>query len=163
LPKIPKTGLSWNEIELRLAILQILLGQRKKRPQTGGATAKMMMDILSIDNVAEMEFALWYLRETNLIEMGDRMFMISWRGVDYIVDQLSKTQVLDGGGKTEQKIKKFENVGLLTVALRTCQRERAKTHLEFTQLRSASNKRKLRRCHFVTPCSAIAARWAFEP
>jgi hypothetical protein len=111
LPKIPKTGLSWNEIELRLAILQILLGQRKKRPQTGGATAKMMMDILSIDNVAEMEFALWYLRETNLIEMGDRMFMISWRGVDYIVDQLSKTQMLDGGGKTEQKIKKFENVG----------------------------------------------------
>jgi hypothetical protein len=58
-----------------------------------------------------MEFALWYLRETNLIEMGERMFMISWRGVDYIVDQLSKTQVLDGGGKTEQKIKKFENVG----------------------------------------------------
>jgi hypothetical protein len=107
MPKIPKTGLSWNEIELRLAILQILLGQRKKRPQTGGATAKMMMDILSIDNVAEIEFALWYLRETNLIEMGERMFMISWRGVDYIVDQLSRTQMLDGGSKTEQKIKKF--------------------------------------------------------
>lgn len=107
LPKIPKTGLSWNEIELRLAILQILLAQRKKRPQTGGATAKMMMDILSIDNVSEIEFALWYLRETNLIEMGDRMFMISWRGVDYIVDQLSRTQMLDGGGNTEQKIKKF--------------------------------------------------------
>ncbi len=111
MPKVPKTGISWNEIELRLAILQILLVAKKKRPQTGGATAKMMMDILSIDNVVEIEFALWYLRETNLIEMGDRMFMISWRGVDYIVDQLSKTQILDGGGKTEQKMKKYDGDG----------------------------------------------------
>jgi len=111
MPKIPKAGISWNEIELRLAILQILLVAKKKRPQTGGATAKMMMDILSIENVVEMEFALWYLRETNLIEMGDRMFMIAWRGVDYIVDQLSKTQILDGGGKTEQKMKKYDGDG----------------------------------------------------
>lgn len=109
MPKIPKTGLSFNEIELRLAILQILLAARKRKPQTGGATAKIIMDILAIDNVQEVEFAIWYLREKGYIEMGDRMFMISVNGVDYIVESLSKTQILDGGGKTEEKIKKFGN------------------------------------------------------
>lgn len=109
MPKIPKTGLSFNEIELRLAILQILLAARKRKPQTGGATAKIIMDILAIDNVQEVEFAIWYLREKGYIEMGDRMFMISVNGVDYIVESLSKTQILDGGGKTEEKIKKFAN------------------------------------------------------
>lgn len=109
MPKIPKTGLSYNEIELRLAILQILLAARKRKPQTGGATAKIVMDILAMDNVQEVEFAIWYLREKGYIEMGDRLFMISVTGVDYIVEQLSKTQILDGGGKTEEKIKKFGN------------------------------------------------------
>ena len=34
MPHIPKTGLSWNEIELRIAILQIMLAARKKNPAT---------------------------------------------------------------------------------------------------------------------------------
>ncbi len=104
LPNIPKTGLSWNEIELRLAILQILLQARKRKPQTGGSSAKMLMDILNINDMAEMEFALWYLREKGLIEMGERLFMITVKGVDYLIDQLSKTQVLDGGNETEKTV-----------------------------------------------------------
>lgn len=104
LPNIPKTGISWNEIELRLAVLQILLQARKRKPQTGGSSAKMMMDILNINDMAEMEFTLWYLREKGLIEMGERLFMISVKGVDYLVDQLSKTQVLDGGSETEKTV-----------------------------------------------------------
>lgn len=101
-----QTGTSWNEIEFRLAILQILLGQRKKKVQTGGASAKMMMDILGTNDMAEMEFALWYLREKGLIEMGERLFMISVKGVDYLVEQLSQTQILDGGSDAEKKMRK---------------------------------------------------------
>ena len=47
---------------------------------------------------------LWYLREKGLIEVGERVFMISVKGFDYLTDQLSKTQVLDGPGKTEQRV-----------------------------------------------------------
>jgi len=56
--------------------------------------------------MAEMEFNLWYLREKGLIEMGERLFMISMKGVDYLIDSLSKTQILDGGNETEKKIRK---------------------------------------------------------
>jgi curved DNA-binding protein len=104
LPKIPKTGISFDEVELRLAILQILLSQRKKKPLSGGATAKMIMDILDINDIPLVEFAFWYLREKGLVEMGERVFMISVKGVDYIVDYLSKIQLTDGDNKTEAKI-----------------------------------------------------------
>ncbi|MBK7837185.1 MAG: J domain-containing protein [Candidatus Obscuribacter sp.] len=106
MPKMPTTGVAFNETEMRIAMLQILYTQRKKKCSTGGASAKMMMDILNTDDMAEMEFNLWYLREKGLIEMGERLFMISMKGVDYLIDSLSKTQILDGGNETEKKIRK---------------------------------------------------------
>jgi len=98
MPEIPKTGLSYNEVELRLAILQVLLTARKKRAQTGGASAKMLMDVLNV-NMADMEFVLWYLRERKMVERQEAQFLITVDGVDYLVDSLAKTQVLDDGGK----------------------------------------------------------------
>lgn len=99
LPHIEKTSLSYNEIELRLAILQLLLQARKKRVQTGGCSAKTLMDVLGVD-MGEMEFALWYLREKGHVERQEAQFMITVSGVDYIVDQLTKTQIIDEGPKT---------------------------------------------------------------
>lgn len=110
LPKIPKTGVSWNEIELRLAILQILLEARKQKPKSGGANPKIIMDVLGTDDMAGVEFAIWYLREKGFIEMGERLFMISADGVDYIVDQLSKTQILDGVSETEKKVTSVKKI-----------------------------------------------------
>ena len=110
LPKIPKTGVSWNEIELRLAILQILLEARKQKPKSGGANPKIIMDVLGTDDMAGVEFAIWYLREKGYIEMGERLFMISADGVDYIVDQLSKTQILDGVSETEKKVTSVKKI-----------------------------------------------------
>ncbi len=114
LPKVLKTGVSWNEIELRLAILQILLDARKKKPKTGGASAKMIMDILDLKDVEEVEYALWYLREKGYLEMGDRLFMITAYGVDYIVDQLSKPTTF-GESDTEKKVKKVVEGGVPAV------------------------------------------------
>jgi hypothetical protein len=111
LPKIPKTGISFDEVELRLAILQILLSQRKKKPLSGGATAKMVMDILDINDIPLVEFAFWYLREKGLVEMGERVFMISVKGVDYIVDHLAKVTLTDGDNKTEAKINQMTKGG----------------------------------------------------
>jgi len=99
MPEIPKTGLSYNEVEIRLAVLQQLLIAKKKRVQTGGCSAKVLMDVLNV-GMQEMEFILWYLREKKWIERTEQSFMITVDGVDYLIDSLSKTQVLDDGGKT---------------------------------------------------------------
>jgi hypothetical protein len=99
LPHIEKTSFSYNEVELRLAILQLLLQARKKRVQTGGCSAKVLMDVLGVD-MGEMEFALWYLREKGYAERQEAQFMITVTGVDYIVDQLTKTQIIDEGPKS---------------------------------------------------------------
>jgi curved DNA-binding protein len=97
LPNIPKQGLSYNEVEVRLAVLQILLTARKKRAQTGGASAKVLMDVLNVE-MAEMEYILWYLREKGLIQRTEDRFLITVAGVDYLIDSLGKTQIIDDGG-----------------------------------------------------------------
>jgi hypothetical protein len=96
MPNIPKAGLAWQEVELRLAILQVLMEARRKKPQSGGASARMLMDCLNVE-LAEIEYVLWYLREKNMIQRTEAAFMITIQGVDYLVDQLSKTQPMDAG------------------------------------------------------------------
>jgi len=118
LPNIPKTGITWNEIELRLGILQVLLAARKKRPSNGGASGKMLMDCLSIDSIVEIEFALWYLREKGWIESGERVFMITAKGLDYLTSELGKTQILDGQSSSEKKVNSVVNAGLPAVVER---------------------------------------------
>jgi len=103
LPNIPKTNLTWNEVELRIGVLQVLLAARRHNPKTGGASGKMLMDCLNIDNVTDIEFALWYLREKGLAEMGERAFTITAQGLDYLTEQLSRTQVLGGQSAMEKK------------------------------------------------------------
>jgi hypothetical protein len=61
------------------------------------------MDCLNIDNVIEVEFALWYLREKGYIQMGERSFVITALGVDYLTEQLSRTEVLGGPSAMEKK------------------------------------------------------------
>lgn len=90
-PEFTKASLSWSEVELRLAVLQVLMEARRKRPQTGGASAKMLMDCLNC-NMADIEWTLWYLREKGHITRTEAAFLISVAGVDYLVDQLSRTQ-----------------------------------------------------------------------
>jgi hypothetical protein len=114
LPNIPKTGLTWQETELRLACLQVMLAARKKRPSNGGASGKMLMDCLNIDSVAEIEFALWYLREKGWIESGERVFMITASGLDYLMSELNKTQSMTASS-TEKKVEGILNSGLPAV------------------------------------------------
>ena len=112
---VPKTGVTWNEIELRIAVLQILLAARKQRPTNGGASMRMLLDVLHLEGtegLITIEFALWYLREKGCLDQGERVFMITAKGLDYLTDQLSQTQILDGGGATEKKINKIVTSGL---------------------------------------------------
>ncbi|HEY9787486.1 MAG TPA: J domain-containing protein [Candidatus Obscuribacterales bacterium] len=106
LPKFERTNVSWNEIELRMAVLQVLLAARRKKPNQGGASGKMLMDVLQVEDVRDVEFALWYLREKEFIETGERVFMITAKGLDHLTEQLGKTQILDGKTQVEQKVDK---------------------------------------------------------
>lgn len=115
MPKFERTSLTWNEVELRIAVLQVLLAARRKKPATGGCSGKMLMDILQIDDVRDIEFALWYLREKSMIETGERSFMITAIGLDYLTGELSKTQILDGGNTTEKRTAPTVNAGLPAV------------------------------------------------
>lgn len=69
-----------------------------------------MMDCLQIDSIIEIEFALWYLREKGFIETGERVFMITGKGLDYLTDQLSKTQILEGPTASEKKVNEVANL-----------------------------------------------------
>lgn len=111
MPHIERSNLSSNEIEFRLAILQMLLQARKKRVQTGGVSAKVIMDVLGTD-MSETEFALWYLRERQYIERSESVFMITVHGVDYLVDQLSKAQIIDEGPKSMPNVPSSSGVQL---------------------------------------------------
>jgi curved DNA-binding protein len=90
-----KPSIAWSEIDLRLAVLQILMEARRKKPQGGGASAKMLMDCLGVE-INELEYIIWYLREKRYIDREEAQFTITISGVDYLIDQLSRTQPLDG-------------------------------------------------------------------
>jgi len=74
----------WNEKELRLAVLQVLLGARKISPQHGGATGKQLMDALQIDSARTIESTIWYLHDQQLVSTSERVFQITANGVDYV-------------------------------------------------------------------------------
>ncbi len=103
MPNMPKASLSWSEIELRLAVLQVLMEARRKKPQTGGASARMLMDCLNCQ-LGDIEYVLWYLREKGYIMRTEAAFLISIQGVDYLIDQLSKTQPMDAGASRTQVV-----------------------------------------------------------
>ena len=83
-----KNDTVWNETELKLAILQVLLLARKKHPANGGATGKMLMDCLNLKNIDELDHAIKCLFDAGSIEVGERRFMITALGVDYLAAYL---------------------------------------------------------------------------
>ncbi len=48
----------------------------------------MLMDCLQLNSIIEVEQALQYLREKNFIEIGERVFLITAEGVDFLLGQL---------------------------------------------------------------------------
>jgi curved DNA-binding protein len=90
----PKASTAWSEVELRLSVLQVLLDAKRKKPQGGGASATLLMDCLGVE-LSELEYTLWYLREKNYIKREDVQFSITIAGVDYLIDQLSKAEILN--------------------------------------------------------------------
>jgi hypothetical protein len=73
----------WKEDELRLAVLQVLLGARKMKPASGGASASELVDCLKV-RVDQMLELLQYLSANSLVQGTEDHFMITANGVDYV-------------------------------------------------------------------------------
>jgi hypothetical protein len=78
---------NWNDDELRLAILQVLHAASKRKPQ-GGASGIMLMDCLGLSDVIEIEAALKWLMDKGYIGPGERVFIITKDGKEYLLEQL---------------------------------------------------------------------------
>jgi len=77
----------WNEIELRVAILQALNVARKNNPSLGGAPGLVVMNYLDA-NMVQFEETLHWLVDQHLIEVGESVFQITVKGVGYLADHL---------------------------------------------------------------------------
>ena len=75
----------WTQDELQLAILRVLLDKRKKRPKDGGESGKGLADRFGYDSdTSELVAALHALIAGGLIEPGQRNFLITANGVDFV-------------------------------------------------------------------------------
>jgi hypothetical protein len=75
----------WNDNELQLGVLQVLYYARGSKKQ--GTSGLVLMDSLNAQLI-QLEQTLHSLRSSDLIEVGDRVFLITSRGIAYLADQL---------------------------------------------------------------------------
>jgi len=77
----------WSESELRVAILQALLVARKKNPRLRGAPGFVVMNYLDA-KIVQFEETMHWLVDESLIEVGESVFQITKKGVQYLADHL---------------------------------------------------------------------------
>lgn len=78
----------WNDDKLQLAILQVLLDKRKKRPSNGGASGQGLFNCLKLDSTSQLQSAVSFLLANGFIEVSERNFMITANGVDYVANHM---------------------------------------------------------------------------
>jgi hypothetical protein len=87
-----RTSPAWTELEMRLASLQILLDARKKNASIGGASGKIICEILGLDDLELFEKTIKSLLEIEYIERGERVLRITPAGVDYLIKTLNESR-----------------------------------------------------------------------
>lgn len=76
----------WTDDELRIGILQLLYTARQ-RNKSGGAAGKMLIDCLDVA-LLKLEQSLRWLADKKYIALGERVFLITEEGVQYLLEQL---------------------------------------------------------------------------
>lgn len=77
---------------LAMEVLRLLGNARQKNPSVGGASAKMLVEILRRETLAEVEFVLWYLCEKGMVHLVEHVFKITDLGFEYLKNQTNTTQ-----------------------------------------------------------------------
>ena len=79
----------WSEDELQSAVLQILLDARQKKPKSGGASNKLIIDVLGLNPTDPMlSLVLDQMLKEELIEKGERIYQITVPGLDRLAEIL---------------------------------------------------------------------------
>ncbi|MBX3149912.1 hypothetical protein KF728_07190 [Candidatus Obscuribacterales bacterium] len=78
----------WLELDLQLAILQILLDARIRKPKSGGASASFITNQLDAEP-AQVNEALSFLLDANRIDRGERLYSITAHGIEHLYVCLS--------------------------------------------------------------------------
>jgi hypothetical protein len=79
--------------DLHIPILQVLFDDYKNDPNTGGVSGKILIDFLQLESLQEVDWELWYLKESGFLEMDNGEFMITEAGIDYLNRQRAKPVV----------------------------------------------------------------------
>lgn len=90
-------GGDWTERDLQLAILNVLFDVHrrylrfKSGAPTGGASAKMVLDVLGLKSPNQIELSIRYLLGKGYIEIEDRLFHITHSGIEFLNKQPRRT------------------------------------------------------------------------
>lgn len=86
-------GSDWTERDLQLAILNVLFDVHrrylrfKSGPHTGGASVRMVLDVLGLKSPNQIALSIRYLLGEGYIEIEDRLFHITHSGIDFLNKQ----------------------------------------------------------------------------
>ncbi|MBM3813534.1 MAG: hypothetical protein FJW20_18070 [Acidimicrobiia bacterium] len=80
------------ERERRQFILCLLYDRRRVKPRTPGFSARQLESLTTM-SFAELEFAIWYLKQTGMVASDDKSNLtITVRGMDYLEDQMPEAE-----------------------------------------------------------------------
>lgn len=78
-----------NDHEFHIGVLRILEHLRKtSEDQPGGASGKVLMEILQINNDSDMDYIMKLLKDNGYIETGTNKFLITESGQEYLSKNL---------------------------------------------------------------------------
>lgn len=81
---------TWEDVELKVWVLRLLLAARKRDPANGGATVAILNRDLVYVDAEEIASIVDWLKRQGFVETltDEQMFLITVAGVDFIYDQL---------------------------------------------------------------------------
>lgn len=82
-------NIEWNDAEMQAAILQILADARQRKPKSGGASTRLIADVLGVvSNYSVLLRSIQRLEEEGLIEKGEHVYLITVEGFDRLAEIL---------------------------------------------------------------------------
>lgn len=85
---MPDDEISWIDVDLKLAILQILVAALRANAKNGGKTTTDLCSILVNTDKEDIKLALYWLRGQRFVVFGEGQYLITALGVDFLLEQI---------------------------------------------------------------------------
>ena len=80
--------ISWEDLDLKLGILQILIAARRANARSGGATVAEISGILVNSDREEIKLALYWMRGQKFVVYESGQYLITVLGVDFVCEEV---------------------------------------------------------------------------